>query len=67
LQQFDLFAALTQGGPSNASNVLQYWSWQLSFQEYQIGHGSVVSVLMILFVIFVAYIYVRSTRHENAG
>jgi multiple sugar transport system permease protein len=67
LQQFDLFAALTQGGPSNASNVLQYWSWQLSFQEYQIGHGSVVPVLMILFVVFVAYIYVRSTRHENAG
>jgi len=29
LQQFDLFAALTQGGPSNASNVFQYWSWQL--------------------------------------
>ncbi|QDY70762.1 carbohydrate ABC transporter permease [Qingshengfaniella alkalisoli] len=66
LQQFDLFAALTQGGPSNASNVFQYWSWQLSFQTYEIGLGSVVSVLMIVFVIFVAAIYVRSTRHEHA-
>lgn len=65
LQQFDLFAALTQGGPSNASNVFQYWSWQFSFQTYQIGLGSVVSVLMILFVILVAMIYVRSTRHEH--
>ncbi len=65
LQQFDLFAALTQGGPSNASNVFQYWSWQLSFQTYQIGYGSVVSVLMIVFVIFIASIYVRSTRHEH--
>jgi multiple sugar transport system permease protein len=67
LQQFDLFAALTQGGPSNASNVFQYWSWQLSFQTYQIGYGSVISVLMIIFVIFVAAIYVRSTRHEHAA
>lgn len=67
LQQFDLFAALTQGGPSNASNVFQYWSWQLSFQYYEIGLGSVISVLMILFVIFVAAIYVRSTRHEHAA
>lgn len=65
LQQFDLFASLTQGGPSNASNVFQYWSWQLSFQHYEIGAGSVISVLMILFVIVVAAIYVRSTRHEH--
>lgn len=67
LQQFDLFAALTQGGPSNASNVLQYWSWQMSFEEYRIGQGSVVSVLMILFVVVVAFFYVRSTRSEHAG
>nr|WP_246212725.1 sugar ABC transporter permease [Marivivens donghaensis] len=65
LQQFDLFAALTQGGPANSSNVFQYWSWQLSFQYYEIGVGSVISVLMILFVVFVAAIYVRSTRHEQ--
>lgn len=65
LQQFDLFAALTQGGPSNASNVLQYWSWELAFREYRIGHGSVVSVFMIIVVIFVATAYVRSTRHEH--
>ncbi|WP_163263842.1 carbohydrate ABC transporter permease [Chelativorans alearense] len=66
LQQFDLFAALTQGGPSNASNVAQYWSWQLSFQTYQISYGSVVSVLMIVFVVAVAAVYTRSTRHEQS-
>jgi multiple sugar transport system permease protein len=66
LQQFDLIAALTQGGPSDASNVAQYWSWQLSFQTYEISLGSVVSVLMILFVIIVAAVYVRSTRHEHS-
>ncbi len=65
LQQFDLFAALTQGGPSNASNVLQYWSWELAFREYRIGHGSVVSVVMTLLVVVVATAYVRSTRHEH--
>lgn len=67
LQQFDLFAALTQGGPSNGSNVMQYWSWELSFQDYQIGEGSAVSVLMIVVVIGVAAVYVRSTRHEHAA
>jgi len=65
LQQFDLFASLTQGGPANASNVAQYWSWQLSFQIYDIASGSAVSCLMLGFVIIVAVIYVRSTRHEH--
>ncbi|TNC52340.1 sugar ABC transporter permease [Rubellimicrobium rubrum] len=67
LQQFDLFAALTQGGPANGSNVLQYWSWELSFTDYRIGQGSAVSVLMILLVVLVAVVYVRSTRHEHVA
>jgi multiple sugar transport system permease protein len=66
LQQFDLIAALTQGGPADSSNIAQYWSWQLSFQTYEISLGSAVSVLMILFVIIVAAAYVRSTRHEHS-
>ncbi|MBW4022602.1 MAG: sugar ABC transporter permease [Proteobacteria bacterium] len=65
MQQYDLFAALTQGGPSNSSNVAQYWSWQLSFETYDISGGSVVAVLMIIVVILVAAIYVRSTRLEQ--
>lgn len=65
LQQFDLFASLTQGGPANASNVAQYWSWQLSFETYDIASGSAVSCLMLGFVIVVAIFYVRSTRHEH--
>jgi multiple sugar transport system permease protein len=65
LQQYDLIAALTQGGPSNSSNLAQYWSWQLSFETYDIAGGSVVAMLMIAVVIAVAAIYVRSTRLEQ--
>ena len=67
LQQFDLFAAITDGGPNNASNVAQYWAWQLSFREYDFAKGATVSVLMILVVIAAAAFYVRSTRHETRG
>ncbi|SKA28327.1 carbohydrate ABC transporter permease [Consotaella salsifontis] len=67
LQQFDLFAALTDGGPNNASNVAQYWAWQLSFREYDFARGATVSVMMIIVVIAAALFYVRSTRHEVRG
>ena len=29
LQQFDLFPAITEGGPANSSSVAQYWAWQM--------------------------------------
>ncbi|MDR3515490.1 MAG: sugar ABC transporter permease [Azospirillaceae bacterium] len=67
LQQFDLVAALTQGGPANASNIAQYWSWQMSFQTYEISAGSVVATLMIAVVVVVAAIYVRSVQHEHSA
>lgn len=64
LQQFDLFAAITNGGPNNSSNVAQYWAWELSFRQYDFAKGATVSVIMILFVILASIVYVRSTRHE---
>lgn len=67
LQQFDLFAAITSGGPNNASNVAQYWAWDLSFRQYDFAKGATVSVVMIIFVMFASIVYVRSTRHEVRG
>ena len=64
LQQYDLISGLTEGGPANASNVAQYWSWQLSFQTYQIGEGSALAVLMLAVTAAVASFYVASTRRE---
>jgi multiple sugar transport system permease protein len=66
LQQFDLVAALTQGGPANSSNVAQYWSWQMSFQTYEISAGATMATMMIALVIIVAVLYVRSVRRENS-
>ncbi|QRM57712.1 sugar ABC transporter permease [Sinorhizobium sp. BG8] len=67
LQQFDLFAAITSGGPNNASNVTQYWAWDLSFRQYDFAQGATISVIMIVFVMFASVVYVRSTRHEVRG
>ncbi|MDK1494352.1 sugar ABC transporter permease [Sinorhizobium sp. 7-81] len=67
LQQFDLFAAITSGGPNNTSNVTQYWAWDLSFRQYDFAKGATISVIMIVFVMFASVVYVRSTRHEVRG
>lgn len=67
LQQFDLFPAITEGGPANTSTVAGYWSWQMSFQLYDFAKGATISVMMFLLVLFASVVYVRSTRHEVRG
>lgn len=67
LQQFDLFPAITEGGPANSSTVAQYWAWQWSFQLFDFAKGATVSVMMLAFVLFASIVYVRSTRHEVRG
>ena len=67
LQQFDLFPAITEGGPANSSNVAQYWAWQFSFRLFDFASGATVSVLMFIFVMFASILYVWSTRNEVRG
>jgi multiple sugar transport system permease protein len=67
LQQFDLFPAITEGGPANTSTVAQFWSWQMSFKLYDFAKGATISVMMLILVLIASIIYVRSTRHEVRG
>lgn len=67
LQQFDLFPAITEGGPANSSNVAQFWAWQWSFKLFDFAKGATVSVMMFIFVLGASIVYVRSTRHEVRG
>lgn len=67
LQQFDLFPAITEGGPANSSMVSQYWAWQASFKLYDFAKGATISVMMLVLVLLASIVYVRSTRHEVRG
>ena len=65
LQQFELFAAMTNGGPAGASLVMQYWSWKFSFLTFEIGKGSAIATTMLLFVTFVGGFYVYFSRTDD--
>ncbi len=67
LQQFDLFPAITEGGPANSSTVSQFWAWQMSFRLYDFAKGATISVMMFVLVLVASVVYVYSTRHEVRG
>jgi multiple sugar transport system permease protein len=56
---FDLAFVLTQGGPADATNVLQLYGYKKMFVEGWMGYGSAISVVIFTVALFLAVIYVR--------
>jgi multiple sugar transport system permease protein len=56
---FDLAFVMTQGGPADATNVLQLYGYKKMFVEGWMGYGSAVSVSVFVIVLILAVIYVR--------
>jgi multiple sugar transport system permease protein len=61
---FDLVFVMTQGGPADSTNVLQFYGYKKIFAEGLMGYGSTISVLVFLvtFVISLFYIKVIGTK-----
>lgn len=66
---FDLVFVMTQGGPADATNVLQFYGYKKIFAEGFLGYGSTISVLVFLtvFAISLLYIKVIGTRLFQEG
>ncbi|WP_156761082.1 carbohydrate ABC transporter permease [Microbacterium karelineae] len=65
-QVFDTVAVTTQGGPVNASRVLQYYIWQKAFAEQEFGYGSAIAVVLFLILAVVAFIQMKVLRGNES-
>lgn len=57
---FDLVFVMTQGGPADATNVLQFYGYKKIFAEGLMGYGSAISVLVFVISLVVAVLYIRA-------
>jgi multiple sugar transport system permease protein len=56
---FDLVFVMTQGGPADATNVLQFYGYKKIFAEGRLGYGSTISVVVFLLTFAVSIVYIR--------
>ena len=62
-QVFDTVSVATQGGPANASNVIQYYIYQVAFsRSYDFGYASAMSVALLLVLAVITIVQFRMTR-----
>lgn len=61
LRSFDLVNVMTRGGPSYASNVLANFMFIESFNNYKMGYGAAIAVILFLISAFFIFIYLYRT------
>ena len=66
----DLIVTMTtKGEPNNATNVLMYHIYQTAFSYWDIGKASVMTVVMLLFMLLISTVQFtgmdRHTHYDN--
>jgi multiple sugar transport system permease protein len=56
---FDLVFVMTQGGPADSTNVLQFYGYKKIFTEGLMGYGSTISVLVFLITLVFSVFYIK--------
>lgn len=65
-QVFDTVAVTTQGGPVNASRVLQYYIFQKAFTELEFGYASALAMILFVILGIVAFVQMKLLRGNES-
>ncbi len=65
-QVFDTVSVTTQGGPVDASNVIQMYIYKLAFSQFKFGYASAVSVVLMLILLVISIFQLRLTRANSS-
>ncbi|MGC9333847.1 MAG: carbohydrate ABC transporter permease, partial [Anaerolineae bacterium] len=61
LRAFDLVSVMTRGGPYNSSSVLANFMYIEAFNNYKMGYGAAISVILFLISLIFIFIYLYRT------
>jgi len=59
LRAFDLVSIMTRGGPFNSSSVLANFMYIEAFNNYKMGYGASISVILFLISLVFIFIYLQ--------
>ena len=67
LQYFDLIWIMTGGGPSNATDVLATYMYDVAFTRSNLGYGSAIAVVLFLLALVITPVVLARTGRAEAS
>lgn len=65
-QIFDTIAVTTQGGPVNATRVINYYIYDVAFNRFDFGYGSAMALALFLLLAVFTFLQLRLTRANQS-
>ena len=62
LKYFDLIWVMTEGGPSNSSELMATYMYKKAFPSFEVGYGSTVASALFIIVMALAVLMMVFTR-----
>jgi len=59
LRYLDLVLVITQGGPGNSTEILNFLAYRTSFQQFEVGRGAAVAFVVFALVMIAAVVMLR--------
>ena len=56
---FELIYVMTKGGPADTTHIMSTFSYSLTFDEFQFGHGAAISNVMFLILFVFSLLYIK--------
>jgi ABC-type sugar transport system permease subunit len=67
LRVFDIVFVLTRGGPADATVLLNFLAYRVTFNFLDIGYGAAIANLIFLLTLLLAILYIRLMRPAGPG
>jgi len=65
LRVFDIIIGLTGGGPNDATQMMSTYMYSQTFRYNNVGYGTAISILMVIFMMMVIVPYIRFTAGKE--
>ena len=65
-QIFDTVAIATEGGPINATEVINWMIYEQAFERFNMGYATTISIALFLILIVVSFVQMRIMRAGEA-
>lgn len=64
-KSFDLVYALTQGGPSQGTNLLNFYIYQTTFSHLDFGYGATLSLVLTIIILVITLLFYKFILTEE--